>query len=87
MTVLLIPHPLQHELSSALLILATLTGIGWNLKVVLICVSLTTKGIKHSFEVFLSHLSFLSGEFHLDRVQILKMGSTFLNRVICFSDI
>ena len=45
----LFPHPLQCVLSSEDLILAILTGVRWNLKVVLICISLTTKEFEHSF--------------------------------------
>jgi hypothetical protein len=33
----LAPHPFQHELSYVLLILGILTGVRWNLKLVLIC--------------------------------------------------
>ena len=47
------PHPLQHKLSSLFLILAILTGIRWNLRVVLICISLMAK----DFEYFLKCLS------------------------------
>lgn len=39
-------HPFQHKLSFILLILATLAGIKWNLKIVLICVSLMVKDIE-----------------------------------------
>ena len=41
------PHPLQHKLSSVFLILAILTGIRWNLGIVLICISLMTKDVEH----------------------------------------
>ena len=38
-------HPHQHELSSEFLILAILMGLRWNIRVVLICISLVTKNI------------------------------------------
>jgi hypothetical protein len=46
------PHPLQHVLSPEVLILAILTGVTWNLKVVLICISLITKNFEHFFRYF-----------------------------------
>ena len=41
------PQPLQHKLSSVFLILAILTGVRWNLRVVLICIFLITKDLEH----------------------------------------
>jgi hypothetical protein len=43
------PHPSQHLLSHAFLILAILTGERWNLRVVLICIFLMTKNVGHFF--------------------------------------
>ena len=46
-TVHFIPQSLQHKLSSVFLILVILTGVRWNLRVVLICISLMTKDVEH----------------------------------------
>jgi hypothetical protein len=53
-------HPCQHLLSPEFLILAILTAVRWNLRVVLIYISLTIKDVGHFFQVLLSHLVFLS---------------------------
>jgi hypothetical protein len=48
----LYPHPLEHELSPEVLILAILIGVSWNLRVVLICISLITRDFEHFFCLF-----------------------------------
>ena len=53
------PQPLQHKLSSVFLILAILTGVRWNLRVVFICISLMTKDV----EYFLKCLSAILDSF------------------------
>jgi hypothetical protein len=45
----LFPPPLQRLLSPEALILVILTGVRWNLCVILICISLMTKGVEHFF--------------------------------------
>ena len=46
------PHPQQHLLSSEFWILANLTGLRWNLRVVLICISLMAKDVQHFLRCF-----------------------------------
>jgi hypothetical protein len=41
------PHPPQHLLSPEFLILAILIGVRWNLRVILICISLMTKDAEY----------------------------------------
>jgi hypothetical protein len=55
------PHPHQHLLSHEFFILATLTVIRWNLRVVLTCISLVIKDIEHFFRCF-SDIRYSSGE-------------------------
>jgi hypothetical protein len=46
------PHPCQHLLSTEFLILAILTGVRWNLRVVLIFISLMIKDVEHFSKCF-----------------------------------
>ena len=55
------PHPRQHLLSHEFLILAILTGVRWNLRAVLICISLMIKDTEHFFRCF-SAICYSSGE-------------------------
>jgi hypothetical protein len=46
------PHRLQHLLSPEFFIFAILTGVSWNPRVVLICISLMIKDAEHFFRCF-----------------------------------
>jgi hypothetical protein len=48
------PHPYQHVLSPEVLILAILISVRWNLRIILICISLITKDFEHYFRCFLA---------------------------------
>ena len=55
------PNPCQHLLSPHFFNLAILTGVRWNLRVVLICISLMIKDVEHFFRCF-SAILYSSGE-------------------------
>jgi hypothetical protein len=55
------PHLRQHLLSPEFLILAILTGVRWNLRVALICISLMINDAEHFFRCF-SAIRYSSGE-------------------------
>ena len=55
------PHPHQYLLSPEFLILAIQTGVRWNLRVDLICISLMIKDAEHFFRCF-SAIQYSSGE-------------------------
>ena len=55
------PHPLKDLLSPEFLILAILNGMRWNLRIVLICISLMIKDVEHFFRCFAA-IQYSSGQ-------------------------
>ena len=51
-SVSLSPHPHQHLLSPEFLILAILTGMMWNIRIVFICMSQMTKAVEYFLRCF-----------------------------------
>jgi hypothetical protein len=73
-------YPCQHLLSPEILILAILIHVRWNLEIVLICISLMTKGVEHFFKCFSAiHDSSLENS--------LFSSVPLFNRVIWFSGV
>jgi hypothetical protein len=55
-------HPHQYLLLVVFLMMAILTGVRWNLSVVLICISFMARDGEHFFRVFFGHLNFFFSE-------------------------
>ena len=79
------PHPRQHLLSPEFLTLAILTGVRWNLRVVLICISLMINDVEHYLRYFSAlrssscENSLFSSVPHFLMGLFGSLGSTFLS--------
>jgi hypothetical protein len=75
------PYPCQHLVSPEFLILAILTGVRWNFRVYLICISLMTRDVEHYFSC-LSATGYSSVENYL----FISLPH-FIDRVIWFFEV
>ena len=77
----LFPHLHRHLLSPKFLILAFLTGLRYNLSVVLICISLMIKDVEHYF------MGFLAIPYSSVENSLFSSITHFFNGVIWFSGV
>jgi hypothetical protein len=70
--------PRQHLLSPQSLILAILTGMRWNLRVVFICISLMTKDVEHFFRCFTAIQVKKKEDPSVDASVLLRRGNKIL---------
>jgi hypothetical protein len=81
----LFPHPHQHLLPPEFLVLAILSSLRWNLRVILICTFLMTKVVEHFFRwfsaIWISSVenSLFSSVLHFLRGLFCSMESNFLS--------
>jgi hypothetical protein len=52
------PQPHQHLLVVVFFMMGILTGVGWNLSMVLICISFMARDGEYFFMCFFGHLNF-----------------------------
>ena len=78
-------NPLPHKLS-VFLILAVLTGVRWNLRVVLICISLMAKDFEHFLKCLLAILdSSVESSLFRSVPHYLKLGCLLMINFLSFS--
>ena len=79
------PHPLQHFLFEKFLMMTVLTGVRWELTVLLICISLMIRDVEHLFMYLLATCMSFWRNVYLGLLPIFWLGGLVFLILSCMS--